>query len=202
VIGLLQWFGTLADSVLTLGLVGVYLALLIEGLGLPFPGDAALAFYGFAAAEGRFHLGAVWLFGTLGYITGALIVYGLSLRYGAAWLDRFANVPLFNARSMMRTTRLIDRYGPLLLVPGRFLPGVRSVSSYVAGLTRMDFRMFLIYTGIGVTLWCFAWIGLGYWFGDHMKVVIQLIQSWLTYATGAVLLIGGSIWMYRRKYAR
>lgn len=199
---MLEWFGSFADSILTLGRVGIYIALLIEGLGLPFPGDAALAFYGFAAAEGRFRLGTVLLFGVLGYLTGTLIVYGLSLRYGAAWLERVATLPLFNTRSMMRTTRLIDRYGPLLLVPGRFLPGVRSVSSYVAGLTRMDFGVFLLYTGIGVTLWCATWIGLGYWFGDNMKIIIQLVQSWLAYATGAALLIGVSVWVYRRKYAR
>lgn len=198
----LHWFGSLADSVLTVGYIGVYVALIIEGLGLPFPGDAAMAFYGFAAAEGTLSLGPVLWVSIAGYLTGSLLAYYVSRTYGAAWLDGLSALPVFNQRSMMRTTRLIDRYGPWLLIPGRFLPGVRSVSSYVAGFTRMDFQPFLIYTVIGVTLWCAAWVGLGYWFGDHLKVVLQVTQSWLAYITGAVLIIGVAIWGYRRKFAR
>lgn len=196
---MLEWFGQMADQVLLFGYFGVYIALIVEGLGLPFPGDAVMAFYGFSAARGELHIGGILLFSILGYCTGTTIAYMLSRRFGREWLDRIANKLMFNRRSMLRTTGMIDRYGPWLLVPGRFLPGVRSVSSYVAGALDMDFRDFLLYTVIGATLWCAGWVGVGYWFGGHLAVVIDMIQSGLAYLTGAVLVTLLGFWLYRRK---
>jgi membrane protein DedA with SNARE-associated domain len=195
----LDWFGSIAEAVLTLGYVGVLLALVVEGLGLPFPGDAMMAFYGFAAARGDLNLAGVFLCSLAGYLVGTTFAYAVSRRYGREWLDIAARRVLLSERSMRRTTSLIDRYGPWLLVPGRFLPGVRSVSSYVAGVGDMDFRDFLLYTGIGASLWCAAWLGIGYWFGDHLDAVIQAVQSGLAYLTGAVVVGLFGLWVYRRR---
>ncbi len=176
-----DWLNHLTNGVLSLGYVGVYLALLVEGLGLPFPGDAVMGLYGVAAAEGLFHPLGVGIVGTLGYLNGALIGYGLARLFGSPWLNRLEHWALFNRSSMMRTTRMMDRYGPLLLIPGRFLPGIRSVSSYAAGLMGMALGRFLLYTGMGVVLWVALWLSLGYWFGEHLQVVLRWMQSSMGY---------------------
>lgn len=196
---MLEWFGALARAVISLGYPGVCIGLIIEGLGLPFPGDALLAFYGFAAAEGQFHVVGVVIGGIAGYITGAVAVYGLSRLYGERLRRRLERWPLFNQRSMMRATRLIDRYGPLLLLPGRFLPGVRSVSSYVAGIGGMALRPFLIYTVIGASIWCTTWVLVGYWFGEHMGAVVQVMQSSLAYILGIAMITVATVWLIRRR---
>jgi membrane protein DedA with SNARE-associated domain len=196
----LEWFGSIAGAVLTMGYVGVLIALVIEGLGLPFPGDVMMAFYGFAAARGDLHLAGVFLYSMIGYLIGTTMAYVVSRRYGREWLARAARRMLISERNMMRTTSLMERYGPWLLVPGRFLPGVRSVSSYVAGVGDMDFRDFLLYTGIGASLWCAVWISVGYWCGDHLDAVIHAVQSGLAYLTGAVLVGLLAFWIYRRRF--
>jgi membrane protein DedA with SNARE-associated domain len=172
-----EWFGNLTDIVLSLGYIGVYLALVVEGLGLPFPGDAVMGLYGVAAARGLFHPFPVGIVATLGYLTGSLLGYGLAKSYGAPWLGRITHWTLFHRGSMLRTTDMMDRYGPLLLVPGRFLPGIRSVSSYAAGLMGMAFGRFVIYTGMGIVLWVALWLSLGYWFGEHLQAILHWMQS-------------------------
>ncbi len=196
---LFDWFGWIADSVLSLGYVGVYLALVLEGLGLPFPGDVAMAFYGFAAARGNVHLGAVMVCSLAGYMTGSTIAFAVSRKFGGHWLDNMSHRLLLNQRSMMSTSGLIHRYGAWLLIPGRFLPGVRSVSSYVAGISRMDFQAFLLYTGIGSALWCAGWVALGFWFGEHLTEVLHVVQSSLAYLLGGVLVAVLCFLLYRRK---
>jgi membrane protein DedA with SNARE-associated domain len=196
---LFDWFGWMADSVLSLGYVGVFLALVLEGLGLPFPGDVAMAFYGFAAARGDVHLGAVMGCSLVGYMTGSTIAYTVSRKFGGHWLDTMSHRMLLNQRSIMSTSGLIRRYGAWLLIPGRFLPGVRSVSSYVAGISRMDFQAFLLYTGIGAALWCAGWVALGFWCGEHLTAVLHGVQSSLAYVLAGVLVaLVGFLW-YRRK---
>lgn len=193
-----EWLGQLAEHVFAIGYSGIYLALIVEGLGLPFPGDAVMVFYGFAAAQGQFHVLPIIGFSVLGYLSGTTLCYWVARRY-SAHVRRFGErVPLLNQRSMMRTTRMIDRYGALLLIPGRFLPGVRSVSSYVAGLVDMDFRTFLLYTGIGTVLWCPVWVLIGFWFGENAHAVVRSMQSSAAYVTGALLVVVATVLWLRR----
>ncbi|WP_081411909.1 DedA family protein [Alicyclobacillus herbarius] len=199
VTALLASLSQLVEGIFRIGYPGIVIALIIEGLGLPFPGDAVMAFYGFAAAKGNFRLDGVIVCSLIGYLFGCTIAYLVSRRIGRDAIDRLANLRWFNSRSLLRTSRLIDRYGPLLLIPGRFLPGVRSVSPYVAGIAGMELEPFLIYTGIGAALWCSAWVCVGFWFGEHLDWILHVAQSSLAYLTGAVLVIGIAYWLWRRR---
>lgn len=196
---MLDWFGHGAEAIIALGYFGTYLALLIEGLGLPFPGDAVMALYGLAAANGKFHLGPLIFISIAGYLTGSLISYGVSRLFGSAYLEKWTSAHMMNFRSFERTTSMLNKYGPLLLVPGRFLPGVRSVSSYVAGAVRMEFPAFFLYTGIGVIAWCAGWILLGFWFGEHVTSILHTTQSYMLYLTGAAAVLMAGAWVWRRR---
>lgn len=199
----LDWFGGLAGAVVGWGAPGVFVAMVIEGLGLPFPGDAVLAFYGFLAAQGRMHLGGLWLFGTAGYVTGAGMAFWASRRFGARFVHGIGGrLALLSDRGMSRTTRLMGRWGPWILAPGRFLPGVRSVSAYVAGLSGMDWRPFVLYTGIGAGLWCTAWVGAGYWFGEHVDDVLARSRTLLGGAAVVAVAAAAAVWLYRRRAAK
>ncbi|MCL6548794.1 MAG: DedA family protein [Alicyclobacillus sp.] len=196
---MLEWFAGLARALFDLGYPGVFAALVVEVLGLPFPGDAVMALYGFAAAEGRLQLVPVIACSVAGYLCGSLLSYSLSRRWGP-WVERrLARAVLLSPRSMTRTTLLIDRYGAVLLIPGRFLPGVRSVSSYVAGLMQMEARPFVAYTVIGASLWCSAWVCLGFWLGENVHLVMVHIRSGLAYLTAAAALAAAGVWLYLRK---
>lgn len=197
---MLDWFGRLADSVYALGYPGVVVALVIEGLGLPFPGDAVMAFYGVAAAEHSLSFWGVVLASVAGYMIGTTTSYTVSYAFGGRMMEAVAQWPWFSQRSMRRTTNLLARYGPLLLIPGRFLPGVRSGSSYVAGLAKMEFQPFFIYTGVSAVIWCATWVGVGYWFGENLTAILQFASSSLAYLTGALLLCALAFlwWRYQR----
>ncbi|MDQ0190065.1 DedA family protein [Alicyclobacillus cycloheptanicus] len=191
-------FGALARDIFALGYPGIALALIIEGLGLPFPGDAVMVLYGYAAAEGHFALPGVILCSIAGYLMGTSVAYWTSYYYGPELGRLVDRLPVFNKRSMMRTTRLIDKYGAFLLIPGRFVPGIRSVTSYVAGFSRMDLRLFLLYTGISACLWCSTWVAAGYWFGENATLMMHTLQSYFAYIVGIGALVGLIWWLARR----
>ncbi len=190
---MLAWFGDLAKAVFSLGYPGMVIALFVEGSGMPFPGDAALALYGFAAAKSQFAWPLVFAFCTLGYMVGAVAAYASSRMIASSVRGHIADYRVarfagFSPRSFNRTTQLMHKYGPWMLILGRFLPGVRSVCSYVAGLTRMRFGPFLLYTLVGSTIWCGTWIALGYILEDNVKLVLGAARGSMVYVTIGVAL--------------
>lgn len=194
----LTTFHSISSSIVALGYVGIWIALLIEGLGLPFPGDAFLAFYGFSAAKGKMNLTGVIFISVLGYLFGTSLAYIASHNWGMNLTRKLNQWGILQNEHMERTVEFIEKYGAILLVPGRFLPGIRSLSSYAAGLCRMDFRWFLLYTGIGACLWCSLWILCGYWLGENLKYIMQSVQSTILYISGGIALLLIAYWSFRR----
>lgn len=198
----LKWFEQLTSVVFSLGYPGVVIALIIEGLGLPFPGDAVMAFYGFAAANGQFHVLGILLFSIIGYLIGALMGYLVSKQFGVSWSKRNPRLPFVSHNQVKRTVQLIDKHGPWMLVIGRFLPGFRAVSSYVAGFSRMDFQPFVVYTGLGAAIWCALWVFVGFWFGENIRVLASHLQRSALFVGLGILVLAAIVWMVRKKSAQ
>ena len=199
---MLKWFSQLTSVVFSLGYPGVVVALIIEGLGLPFPGDAVMAFYGFAAANGQFHVLGILIFSIIGYIIGSLMGYFASKQFGTTWAARSYNLPFISQSQIERTVQLIDKHGPWMLVVGRFLPGFRAVSPYVACFSRMDFEPFVVYTGIGAAIWCALWVFIGYWFGENLGAITHHLQRSAMIAALGIILIGAAVWIARKTLLR
>lgn len=199
----LTWFGELSDKLIALGYPAMFLGLVLEGMGIPFPGEAALTFFGFAAAEHRFTLWLVVLLCSAGYLTGACTAYALSRGFGQSFTDGLLHIRLVSPAGMARTAHLLDKYGAFLLIPGRFLPGIRSLSAYVAGLGNMAFVTFLMYTICGSILWCTTWILLGFWLGDNIQTFMQDAQTFLLHAGIVTICVAPPLfWIHRRYRSR
>lgn len=180
-----------------LGYLGVFLTLGIEGIGLPFPGDAVLAFYGFLASDDRFVLMQVILFATLGSGAGSIIAYLFGKKYGLPLLYKYGKYLFISERSIEVTTRFSKRYGVLLLLFGRLLPGMRTLSSYVAGLGNLSWPIFLLYSFAGFWLFCTVWISIGYLLGENWNIFVQMIKDYLVRILLGVILLGGCLLLWR-----
>lgn len=180
-----------------LGYLGVFLTLVIEGMGLPFPGDGVLAFYGFLASDQRFTLPHVILFATLGSGVGSMIAFFFGKIYGLPLLYKYGKYLFISERSIEVTTRFSKRYGPLVLLLGRMLPGVRTLSSYVAGLGNLSWPAFILYSFSGFLLFCTFWIGVGYMLGENWNTFAGIIKDYLVRILLGVILLGGCLLVWR-----
>jgi membrane protein DedA with SNARE-associated domain len=181
---------TIVKWAVVLGGGGVFVSLAIEGMGLPFPGDAMLAFFGYLSSRGELALPAVILIATLGSSLGSIIAFALGRRYGFLLLHRYGRYLLISSRSMEQTVRLSNRYGVLVLLFGRLFPGVRALSSYIAGIGRLPWPVFLFYSTLGFALFCSFWALIGYLLGENWRTVVGLIHNYLVgIVIGAIILI-------------
>ena len=185
--------GFLLDLVETLGPVGVGLAILAETVVPPIPSEVVLGAAGVLINEGRMDIVPVVLFATLGSLVGAVFFYWvgrlLGPRRSHAFLDR---LPLVETEDVDKTFGWFERHGRSAVFFGRMVPIVRSFVSVPAGVVKMPFGQFLLYTAGGSLIWNSLLIGLGVALGDIVNEYLGIID-YVLYAAIA-LAVAWFVW--------
>jgi len=174
----------------TFGLVGMMVILFAEcGLlvGFFLPGDSLLFTAGLLVAGGL--VAPLWLVLLLlpvAAVAGNLVGWWIGRTAGPAVFQR-EDSRLFKQRHVQRAQDFFDRNGARTIVLARFVPVVRTFVTVMAGVARMDFRRFALYSLIGGVLWTTAVTLLGYWLG-HVALVRNHIELFIV-AVVAVSLV-------------
>ncbi|MBX9718432.1 MAG: DedA family protein [Microbacteriaceae bacterium] len=163
----------------TLGVVGAALLVAIESLFPPIPSELILPLAGFTASRGSFDLVSLIVATTIGSLVGALLLYGLGFWVGAERLARIADrIPLMSGTDVEKTMAWFNRFGPIAVLLGRFVPIVRSLISIPAGVDRMRLWLFLLLTTIGSGIWNTLFVVLGFVLGENWVVVEDIASRY------------------------
>jgi len=163
----------------------LFLAVLVEGVGLVAPGQTLLLAASLAAARGELNLALVWLVSFTAAVVGNSLGYLLGRRGGRPLLRRLR----VNERHLERLEGYVSRKGPVIILLARFCDGLRQLNGIVAGLLEMPGREFSLYNILGAVLWTGVW-GLGpYWF-DREVVSLHLSFRAAAPYLAAVSLLG------------
>ncbi len=152
------------------GLLGILLIVFAEcGLLIGFflPGDSLLFVAGLFVAEGTIGtpLWLVCLLISVVAIAGNLVGYAIGRRAGPAIFNR-PDSRLFRQEYVDKTSAFFEKYGARAIVLARFVPIVRTFITVMAGVGRMNFRTYAIFSAIGGVLWGTGVTVLGYWLGQ------------------------------------
>jgi membrane-associated protein len=132
----------------------------------PFlPGDSLLFVAGTFAALGSLNL--MWLL----VILSAAAILGDTINY---WIGNYIgpkvfqmqNSRVFRKEYLDRTHQFYEKYGPITIVIGRFIPIIRTFAPFLAGVGSMTYGKFLIYNVVGGILWIASFTLGGYFFGN------------------------------------
>ena len=144
----------------TWGPLIVLVLMAVESSFIPFPSEVVMIPAGFMAARGEFlppdpvaGLVVAVLAGILGSLVGAFINYGLSLKLGRPFLYRYGRYFFLSAPSLERAEELFRRHGEITTFVCRLIPAIRQLISIPAGLSRMRFGTFALFTGLGAGIW-------------------------------------------------
>lgn len=146
----------------------VFLFMIIESSFIPFPSEIVIPPAVFVAYHtGNMNIFVIVIVATLGAIIGATINYWLSVWLGRPIIYKFANsrlghLCLINEEKVKKSEQYFDKNGAMSTFVGRLIPAVRQLISIPAGLARMNFTKFCIFTGLGATLWNAILAFLGY----------------------------------------
>ena len=136
----------------------VFFLMLLESTVVPVPSEFVVTPAAYHAADGSLNVFLVILFATLGADVGASINYFVALYVGRPVIYRFANsklghLCLLNQEKIEKSERYFDEHGVAATLTGRFVPVIRHLISIPAGLARMNYWKFLLFTTIGAGGW-------------------------------------------------
>lgn len=168
-----QW---LVEFLQHYGYIGVFLFFVLGIVGLPLPDEIMMTFLGYLSSIGQLHLIYTFLSALLGSATGITISYILGRKFGYPFLRKYGS-KFFITRRRLRITQLLFRkYGSALLFVGYFIPGVRHVTAYLAGIACMSIARFALFAYAGAIFWCSTFIGLGYVLGSNWEILFEYIH--------------------------
>jgi membrane protein DedA with SNARE-associated domain len=152
-----------------------------------------------------FNVALIVLFGTLGAMLGAIINYLLSMWLGRAIIYAFADskighLCLLSREKVEKAEAYFNDHGKISTFIGRLIPAVRQLISIPAGLSKMHFGQFMLYTFLGAFLWNTVLAVLGY--VAHGQA--DLINEYSHELSVAILVLLGAVIVYFliRKFAR
>ncbi len=177
---LVQSLGPDPEALLkSLGAVAFWVALAIIfaecGLLIGFflPGDSLLFVVGMLIAQGfiAINIGVAVLLLIIAAIIGNIVGYWIGLKAGPALFKR-PDSKLFKQEYVDKTHAFFEKYGARAIVMARFVPIVRTFITAIAGVGRMDFRRYVVFSFIGAVLWAGLVTLAGYFLGN-----IEFVQK-------------------------
>ncbi len=184
------------------------LELIIKTFGYPaifvgtfLEGETILVLAGFAAYQGYLDLPLVITAAFLGTYAGDQLYFYLGRYYSRAFLNRFSHW----RTKIADVKRLIDRYRVLFILGFRFAYGLRTVSPFAIGMSRVPVLLYVLLNGMSALAWAILVGCGGYFLGNAIQKVIGDIKHVELEMMGIAAIVGGTLWLIkirrdRRRY--
>jgi membrane protein DedA with SNARE-associated domain len=191
------------------GYLAVFLLMAVSSACVPIPSEVVMVFGGalataaFASAQHLQPLDfvAVSLVGVAGNLVGSWAAYVLGYAGGRPLIERWGRYLLIRPHEVDRAERWFARHGEAAVFWTRLVPVARAFISLPAGIARMSFWRFTIYTLLGVLPWCFGLAGAGYALGASWHDVVRYFTP-ISIVLAVVLVALLARWIVHRLRAR
>ena len=171
------------------GYLGIIFAMFAENVFPPIPSELIMPAAGFAVARGDLNLILVILAGTLGSVLGALPLYYLGRLLNKERLmvftEKYGKYVFVKPSDISSSSVWFDKHGSKAVFFGRMVPGIRSLISIPAGMSKMPMLPFLVFTALGSSIWTSLLTIAGYYFGENYEIIETMLAP---YSKGFLLL--------------
>lgn len=180
------------------GYIVLFVALMLELIAFPTPGETLMTYCGFLVYQGKLNWGLSISFATSGVILGITISYFIGRTLGFSFFQKYGFYIHLGPEKLDKISQWFKRYGNGLLMIAYFIPGVRHITGYFSGIARIPFRKFVINAYLGALIWTSIFISLGKALGSNWEKFHGAIKKYLIIAgvfIACVLLI---VYLYRK----
>ncbi|OGQ48568.1 MAG: alkaline phosphatase [Deltaproteobacteria bacterium RIFCSPLOWO2_02_FULL_47_10] len=189
-------------SISALGYTGIALMMAIESACIPLPSEIIMPFSGFLVSQGQFTLFGTALAGAIGCVIGSIAAYAVGRYGGRSFIWKYGRYILISHHDVEMADRWFTRYGQWVVFFSRLLPVIRTFISLPAGISKMRFIPFIIYTFLGSLPWCYLLSYIGYRLGEKWDTLGIYFHKFDT-AIGMIIIAGAIWWIWRHvKLAR
>ncbi|MFL5818608.1 MAG: DedA family protein [Conexibacter sp.] len=190
------------DVVDKIGLAGVFVLMTLESACIPIPSEATMLFAGFNVARGEYSLIAATLVGATANLVGSWIAYGVGYFGRVELVERHGRKLHISPKHLATADRWFAEHGEATVFWTRMMPIVRTFISLPAGVARMNFLRFSIFTFLGALPWVFALTFIGKQAGanwEDWKNRLHYVDYAFAVAIVAAIAYYGVRWWRRRR---
>ena len=191
----------IASWITQYGYFAIFFLLVFGIVGLPVPDETLLTFSGYLVYRGHLMLPLAFAAALAGSGCGITISYFLGRIFGLALIHRYGKYMRITEDHVQKAHSWFERVGHWGLTFGYFVPGVRHLTAYAAGMSEVAPHQFAVFAYTGACVWVATFIGLGYFLGERWKTVEGEIHRYAVLITvaAAILLAVYAVW---RKWPR
>ena len=158
------------------GYLGMFIGMVLEAVVIIIPSELILAMGGILAANGTFSLFGAILVGLFGSVFCACIIYAMGYYGGRPFIQKYGKFFFMKEKDIEKSDRWFEKYGMKAAFIGRFFPIVRTLISLPIGISKLNFKKFLIYTTIGSIPWTLLFVLSGYYLGSNYTKVSNIVD--------------------------
>ncbi|MGA3034157.1 MAG: rhodanese-like domain-containing protein [Terracidiphilus sp.] len=174
---------------------------LVEQLGIPLPATPVVLAAGALSVDGPIHFQYAFLTGITATLIADSFWFLVGRRHGHHVLRILCKLSLEPTTCVRRTQDSFGRRRGVMLSFAKFVPGLGMLAPPVAGQNGMGYLNFLLFDGIGASLWIGTLLAIGRLFGDALKRDPSLL-NWAGRFSGALLILGIIGFFLSRVYRR
>lgn len=158
---------SIEQLIATLGYIGIFGAMIANG-AIAFPSSQILYIVsGFFASTGNLQIALIVGVGAIGNTIGNIVLYELARVRGIHYITRFKMFPL---REIKKVEIAFKRRGALFVFIGKLLPAIKVFIPIVAGLGKMNRKLYLPIILVSSVIWSIIFVSIGFFFGKNANV--------------------------------
>ncbi|MBM7855274.1 membrane protein DedA with SNARE-associated domain [Desulfohalotomaculum tongense] len=194
-----QLTGAVFQYLSQLGGIGLFVAVFIDALGIPFPGGLMIVMSGFLIQRGDLGVVEAVLAVVTGYLSGAVAAYFVGKHVGYPTIKKYGRYLKITPEGFKKGQQSLKHSAAAYLIIGRFIPAVGNIAPYMAGISGLKIIWFVLYSSVFALLWGTFNLSVGYIFGRSWHKAGELIgtNSWL--AAGSLILLYFGYKYYQHK---
>ena len=189
-------FNTIVNLLYQTGYLGVFLLMVMESATLPVPSEVVLPLGGYLVWQGRLEFWSTVAVATVGSLVGTMVDYGIGYYLGRPAVLRYGRIVRFSEKRLETTERWFGSHGKSVVLLARFVPLLRTLIAFPAGLVKMDVKRFLAYSAVGILVWDIALVYLGFLAGQNSTAIANTLEAYFLPLGVAAVIIAG-ILVYR-----
>jgi membrane protein DedA with SNARE-associated domain len=184
--------------------LGVFVVIMLAGLGVPIPEDVPLLTGGYLCYAGYAHAPIMIAVGMVGVLLGDMVLFGIGRRLGHDVIRRRFFRRLVNPGRLILAERMFAKHGVKIIFAGRFLPGLRPMIFMASGVLRVPLSTFILVNGLAACISVPTLILLGTYFGyklPALKSEVRQATHLIVICAAAVALVAAGFYLHHRQKA-
>ena len=153
------------------GYLGIGVMMFLESALVPIPSEVVMPFSGFVALSGTLSFWLVVSVGVVGQTAGSAFIYFVGAGEGRHLLEKYGKYVLIRKKDIEHADRMFEKHGDAIVFFGRVIPVIRTFISLPAGISKMRFSKFILYSFLGILPWTIALTWLGAKMGENWTVL-------------------------------